>query len=380
VLLEEVPGQEGDVLRTVAQRWDVDDAHGQAVPEVLPEAPALYLGRQIPVGGCHEAEVGRHGSGAADGHDGAGFEDAQQGGLQVQAQFADLVQEERAAIRLADGSGAAVQRAGEGAPFVPEERGHRRLGMKRPAVHRHPRPGAAAQEVESPGHSLLACPRLPQHEDRNGEGGEATRFCQGPAHQRGVGEDVGEAGYLLGILGEHWQDRALLVLGVAGDGDAPGPQPQEFARTQPARARPERFTAQAHARSAQVPGPGGAGLDPEFEVPAAQREGRVGQADVAGDAAPEEHASHEWGLEGRNAVKCQVEAVQGGVGWVGHGSSVSGSWREDARAAPEGQEFGIGAEGPGGTSGRLARRGDRAPEPRRSPHRLRPLPSRLHSG
>src|SRR3546814_2235386 len=59
--------------------------------------------------------------GAADGRDLSGLKDAQQPGLRLHRHVADLVQEQRAALRLLELAGGAGMGAGEGPFFVTEQ-------------------------------------------------------------------------------------------------------------------------------------------------------------------------------------------------------------------------------------------------------------------
>ena len=57
LLLQEVVGQDRDVLLAVAQRRRLDDHHPQPVVEVLPETPARHVVGQVAVGGGDQADV-----------------------------------------------------------------------------------------------------------------------------------------------------------------------------------------------------------------------------------------------------------------------------------------------------------------------------------
>ena len=95
------------------------------------------------------------------------LQDAQQLRLQRRAHRPDLIQEERAAVRLFEPSLPRRDRAGEGAPDVPEQlrfeqRLRDRAAVDRDEALRSPR----AVVVNRARRELLAGPGLPRHEDR----------------------------------------------------------------------------------------------------------------------------------------------------------------------------------------------------------------------
>ena len=96
-LVEEAVGEERDVGGAGAERREDDAGLGEAVEEVFAEAAGVDLGAEIAVGGGDEADVDGDGRGAADAGDGARLEDAEELGLEVERELADLVEEEGAA-------------------------------------------------------------------------------------------------------------------------------------------------------------------------------------------------------------------------------------------------------------------------------------------
>ena len=99
VAVEEQPRQLRQVLDALAQRRHADRDDVDAVEEILAEPPVLHRLLEIDVGRDDEPEVGLDRLGAADALDLALLDRAQQLGLQVEAQVADLVEEQRAAGR-----------------------------------------------------------------------------------------------------------------------------------------------------------------------------------------------------------------------------------------------------------------------------------------
>jgi hypothetical protein len=122
VRLEDVEaGEERDVLAVLAQRRSADAAHVEAVQEVGAEAAGAYLGREVAVGGREDAHVHVRGPVGADRLDLALLQHAQELGLHVQRQLADLVQEQARPVGHAELARARAGRAGEGALLVAEE-------------------------------------------------------------------------------------------------------------------------------------------------------------------------------------------------------------------------------------------------------------------
>ena len=99
------------------------------------------------------------------------LERAQQHGLLVEAEFADLVQEQQAVVGGPQQAGTVAQRAGERALHVAEERRHRRVAAEGGAVHldeRAPSPEASRllQLVDPPREPRLARAGRPRQKDR----------------------------------------------------------------------------------------------------------------------------------------------------------------------------------------------------------------------
>ena len=121
--------------------------------------------------GADDAHVDRDLTLAADAPDLTGLEDPQQTRLHVERQLADLVEEERALVRLLEEAAPRARRTGEGALLVPEEltldEGRRHAA----SVDRDEGLAASGPAlVERPGDELLADARLAgdEHAERRG--------------------------------------------------------------------------------------------------------------------------------------------------------------------------------------------------------------------
>ena len=83
-----------DVVEPLAQRRQRDLEHAEPVVEVLAELAALHRRVQVAVGGGDHADVGRDHARAAEPHELALLEHAQQLGLHRRRHLADLVEEQ----------------------------------------------------------------------------------------------------------------------------------------------------------------------------------------------------------------------------------------------------------------------------------------------
>ncbi len=154
---QEVLGQQRDVLGPLHQRRHADGKHAQPVVQVLAEPACPDLGVEVPVGGGDHAHVDVEGPGRADRHDLPLLQDPQQVHLQRRARFADLVEEDRAAVGDLEQPFLVGGGARERAALVAEERARQQALGQRPDVHRHeepPRPRALL--VDGAGHQLLS--------------------------------------------------------------------------------------------------------------------------------------------------------------------------------------------------------------------------------
>ena len=93
-----MPRQFGNVLETLAERWNDDGEHGQAIPQVLAELARGYHVRQVAMGGGHDPHVDADRPLPADTVEPAVLQDPQQADLGGQGQFGQFIQQERAAV------------------------------------------------------------------------------------------------------------------------------------------------------------------------------------------------------------------------------------------------------------------------------------------
>ena len=128
-----------NVVLALAQRREKDVDDVQAVVEVLAEPPVLDHLPQVAVRGGDDAHVDLDRVHAAEPHELALLHHAQQLGLGLGRDVADLVEEDAALVGEIAEALLRIDRAGEGALHVPEERGLEQVGREVAGVDRHER-------------------------------------------------------------------------------------------------------------------------------------------------------------------------------------------------------------------------------------------------
>src|SRR5262245_52472491 len=118
---DEMTHEQRDVFPSFAKRRQLELYYLQAVKEVVAERSSADARSQIDVGRGDQTEVGAHETRAAEATKLALLKNAQQLGLRVERQVADLVEEERGAVGLLEDAGSLGVRAREGAALVAEQ-------------------------------------------------------------------------------------------------------------------------------------------------------------------------------------------------------------------------------------------------------------------
>jgi hypothetical protein len=143
------------------------------------------------VGGGDDADIDLADGGLADALDLAAVEDAQELGLEVEGELADLVEEEGAAVGLLEAAGAVGHGAGEGAFFVAEDGGLGELAGEGAAVEDDEGAlGARGLVVEGAGDQLLAGAGLAADEHAHVGGGDALEHGVDLAHGGAAAEQA----------------------------------------------------------------------------------------------------------------------------------------------------------------------------------------------
>ena len=144
---------------------DLDDR--EPVVEVAAEAAARDLAEHVAVRGRDDAHVVPLALAAAERHDLAGLEHAQELGLQRDRQVADLVEEQRAAVRRGERALAIAGGAGERALDVAEQVAlDQRLGRRAAVEHDERAVLARRRVVDAARHQLLAGAALAEEQHR----------------------------------------------------------------------------------------------------------------------------------------------------------------------------------------------------------------------
>ena len=151
---------------TLAQRRQLESDDVEAVKQVFAETPLTHHLVEIQVGGGDDAHVGAAGHRVAHALVFLVLDEAQQLGLQGEREVTDLVEEQGAAIGLADPALGALAGAGEGALGMAEQLALHQLGGQRRAVDGHAGAlGAAAPAMDGARQLALAGAGLTENED-----------------------------------------------------------------------------------------------------------------------------------------------------------------------------------------------------------------------
>ena len=135
----ELGSQSGDLFAAVAQRRDHQLDDGEAVVEILPEAPGSCLGGQVAIGAGDDADVDALHLPRADRLDLAFLQHAQELCLDRRGKLTHLVEHERSSVGFREEALPRLDRPGERASRVPEELRLRELARNRRAIERHQR-------------------------------------------------------------------------------------------------------------------------------------------------------------------------------------------------------------------------------------------------
>src|SRR5947209_20169650 len=92
--------KQGQIIGAFTQCWDFDGQHMQAIVQVGAKVTALRLLTQVFMGGYDDTHIGGNDTVAANTHNGARFDSAQQARLQVKRHINNFIEEKCAAMRL----------------------------------------------------------------------------------------------------------------------------------------------------------------------------------------------------------------------------------------------------------------------------------------
>src|SRR6266481_1813057 len=156
-LVQEMSGEDGDVLFAVTQRRHKEGNYVQAVEKILAEGAAGNLLLEILVCGGENANIHAESLAGADRLEALLFQNAQHLRLRAQAHVADFVEEERTAIGFFEFADLILSGAGEAALHVPKKFRFDQLLRDSGAVHLDKQAFAAqAGGMQGPRHELFA--------------------------------------------------------------------------------------------------------------------------------------------------------------------------------------------------------------------------------
>lgn len=171
---------------------DID--HIEAEVEVLAELAVFDHGGEVFVSCGDDADIDFDGGVAADAFDGAFAEGAEELDLSALVDFAEFVEEERAAVGGFEAADAAFGGTGEGAAFVAEEFAFEQLWGEGGAVDDDEFGfGSAAEVVEGVGDEFLAGTAFAFDEDGGACGSDLLDAFEDPLHGGGIAEELVEA-------------------------------------------------------------------------------------------------------------------------------------------------------------------------------------------
>jgi len=134
-LCHEIPGQQRNILAPRTQRRYRDRKHVDPVIQVIPERALRHHAGEITVGRGDDTDIDGQGTAATDPLEGLLLQDTQQLGLRLRGQFADLVEENGAAVREFEATLALHGGAGEGALFMTKQLALDQVLRQRGTVH-----------------------------------------------------------------------------------------------------------------------------------------------------------------------------------------------------------------------------------------------------
>ena len=190
--LQEIFGEQADVLGALAERRELDADDVQPVEKVLAEVfRSDDLLFEVLVRRGDDAHVGLQDVVAADAGEFALLQHAQDLALQRQRHVADFVEEKRAAIALLEAPDARAGGAGEGALFVAEELAlEQLLGDGRAVDGDEALRAALAVVMDGAGDQFLARAALAGDHDRRVAVRDAADHLEDLLHGRRFADDA----------------------------------------------------------------------------------------------------------------------------------------------------------------------------------------------
>ena len=186
--------------RRSPQRRDGDRKDVQAVEQVAPKRAGPLRRIEVLVAGGDDPDVHRDGGWAAEPLDALLLEDAQQFGLHVQRQLADLVEEDRGAVRHLEPADLLGERAGVRALLAAEELALDQRVRDGRTVHVHHGARAPrAERMNRGGESSLSGPGLAEQEHGRRRWRHLLDLREGAPDRRAAPDDLRRRGRSRGL-------------------------------------------------------------------------------------------------------------------------------------------------------------------------------------
>ena len=186
---EKVPREARNVLAVLAQRGHADLDDAQPVEEVLAEAPGADLGGQVLMRRRDDAHVDGHLRAPADALDLALLQDPQELGLDGERRVADLVEEDRAAVRELELAEPRLDARRDAALDAEELALEEALGDGRAVEREEGALAARRARVQKLRRELLAGAALARDEDVDARRGRPGDELLGAPHRRRVAHE-----------------------------------------------------------------------------------------------------------------------------------------------------------------------------------------------
>ena len=171
-LLQEVVGQQGDVVGPLPQGGDDDFQHAEAEEQIAAEKPFRHVLLQVPIGGGDHPDIDRDRLAAADALEGMPFQDAKELGLNGRAHLADFVEHQGAFVGGLELADLPLGGPGKGPRSWPNNSLANNSADKAAQFEANENVVAAgARVVDRPGDQLLAHPALAANEHGGVAGG-----------------------------------------------------------------------------------------------------------------------------------------------------------------------------------------------------------------
>ena len=198
-LLQEMAGEQRDVLAPLAQRRQADADDVEAMEEVFAEQAVLDPRFEILVGRGNHPDIGLDRRMPADAIEMPVRQHAQQARLQLGGHVADFVEEQGAALGLLEAAAPLRLGAGKGAALVAEEFRFEQILGNRCRVDRDERlVGARAVPVQGTRHELLAGTRFAGDQHGRVRKRQAPDGAEDFLHRRRLTENLRHQAFLLG--------------------------------------------------------------------------------------------------------------------------------------------------------------------------------------